>query len=334
MVIRFVPETAKRNLRFLSRLLFFFMAALTLVACQSADDADVSDTETVEESTSETEIVEDDAADDDEMSAGDSMADDDEMSGDDDMMDDEMSDDDDMMDDDEMSDDGSMMDDGEMDSGMMGLGRNNDSAVLVEESLMDLPGEPLAWVGYEFSSTGDSVTSILPDAPGFVYVAEGTHTLTVDGNETTLDTDEAAFTAADVEYDIEGEGLIWDIRLTHPDAEPSDGIEGGEEVFASDQLEGLPDESAQVHFVRVVLASGEETSVHTHPGPEFIYVTDGEIIYENELVDPKTMQPGDSHSMPAQTAVQKRNPDEDTAVFLSWFLLDPEMPFSTDTSFD
>jgi quercetin dioxygenase-like cupin family protein len=79
---------------------------------------------------------------------------------------------------------------------------------------------------------------------------------------------------------------------------------------------------------------GGRTTVHTHPGPEFIYMTRGRIEYENALVGTRRLGPGGAEAIPPGTPVQKRNPYEREAVFLSWFLVDPDKPFAPEAEFE
>jgi quercetin dioxygenase-like cupin family protein len=78
---------------------------------------------------------------------------------------------------------------------------------------------------------------------------------------------------------------------------------------------------------------GGLTTVHTHPGTEFIYMTEGRIDYENALVGVKRLGPGGAEAIPPDTPVQKRNPYRREAVFLSWFLVDPGEPFAPEAEF-
>jgi quercetin dioxygenase-like cupin family protein len=50
-------------------------------------------------------------------------------------------------------------------------------------------------------------------------------------------------------------------------------------VFASVPLEGIPEPPVTISFIRVELPPGSQTSIHTHPGSEFIYETEGDIDY-------------------------------------------------------
>lgn len=104
-------------------------------------------------------------------------------------------------------------------------------------------------------------------------------------------------------------------------------------LFQSEVLEGVP-KTATLQFIEVRLPPGSETSVHTHPGPEFIYGTTGRFDYENAIEGARRFGPGDTAGIPPDTAVQKRNTSGGEAVFLSWFLVDPAAPFAPGARFD
>ena len=104
-------------------------------------------------------------------------------------------------------------------------------------------------------------------------------------------------------------------------------------LFQSDVLRGVP-RRATLQFIEVRLPPGSETSVHTHPGPEFIVGTMGRFDYENAIEGARSFGPGDTAGIPPGTPVQKRNRSGEEAVFLSWFLVDPERPFAPGATFE
>ena len=213
------------------------------------------------------------------------------------------------------------------------LGGDAQTTTLAEQQLDTLPEEPLAWVGFDLSGIEGEINITSP-APGFLYANEGSHTVTVDGEEMTLDMNEATFVPEGAEVSLmSGQGL-WHIVLTDPEADAPDALADAEVIFSSGELEGIPEPPVQLSFVLVELPMGSHTSVHTHPGPEYIYVTQGEIEYQNAIIGTQMMAAGDDHALPANTAVQKRNPMGDTAVFLSWFVVDPDQPFASEASFE
>jgi hypothetical protein len=134
---------------------------------------------------------------------------------------------------------------------------------------------------------------------------------------------------------LESGAGLWHIVLADPEAELPEELEGAEVAFSSGELAGLPDGPAALRFLLVDLPMMDSaTTVHSHPGPEYIYVSEGEIEYETGLADTEMLTVGDDRALPADTAVQKRNPTGEPAAFLSWFVVDPEAPFAPETSFD
>ncbi len=89
-----------------------------------------------------------------------------------------------------------------------------------------------------------------------------------------------------------------------------------------------------LQFVDVVLPpNGGQTSIHTHPGPETIYVRAGPFEYQNALHGTETVQVGNVRSLPPGTPVQKRNPGSQEAAFLTLFVVDPNQPLAPEASF-
>ena len=62
------------------------------------------------------------------------------------------------------------------------------------------------------------------------------------------------------------------------------------------------------------------------PVPSSSTSSPGEIDYQNAMIGTKRLGPGGAEAIPPETAVQKRNPFSEPAVFLSWFLVDPDRP--------
>ena len=131
---------------------------------------------------------------------------------------------------------------------------------------------------------------------------------------------------------IDGASVFWEVLLTAPGtvAPPSSG--DTRLVFESGPLLDIPD-GPLATFVLVRVPPGGQTSVHTHPGPELIYQLLGTIDYENALIGVRQMGPGGVEGIPPDTAVQKRNPFDEVAEFLSWFLVDTARPFATAARF-
>lgn len=234
---------------------------------------------------------------------------------------------------DAMGDDmGDGMDDG-MD-GMDGMAMDDRADIMVAAEAMveSLPPEPLGWVGYRVAHREGARARAW--GPAFVFADDEPHTLELDGAEVVLEPGEAAFVEDGVEHTpIEGDH--WAFLLTDPDADPPPGLDDATRKMTSGPLEGLPDESAQVRFLLVDLPPEDgQTAVHSHPGPEYIYVAQGQIEYETGLTETTELTVGDDAPLPGGTAVQKRNVHSETARFWSWFVVDPDEPFSSDATFD
>jgi glucose/arabinose dehydrogenase/plastocyanin/quercetin dioxygenase-like cupin family protein len=220
-----------------------------------------------------------------------------------------------------------------MNGGMAAMGGNAQTDVLAEVRVNSLPDGPLSWMAHEVTlAPGQTITH--RHELGFIYLPEDvptetrTHTVRLQGREITLQRGEAVFTGQNVEHTHVGPGVFWDIRLARPNAGPPAGMQNARRIFASPPLEGLPQAPVQVRFIDVELPPGGQTSIHTHPGPEYIFVTRGSIVYENAIEGTIRMGPGEGHGLPANTPVQKRNPSGQAASFLSWFIVDPNQPFA------
>ena len=168
-----------------------------------------------------------------------------------------------------------------------------------------------------------------------VYAHEGDHVLTTSDGESALGEGEGSAVGAGVGHTHAaaegGPSVFWDVLLAEPGADLP-GSADAEQVFQSEPLEGIPDDP-MVQFIKVTLPAGAETSVHTHPGPEFIFGTEGRFDYQNAIEGTREFGPGDQAGIPPDTAVQKRNPEGDDAVFLSWFVVDPDEPFAPPAEF-
>lgn len=215
--------------------------------------------------------------------------------------------------------------DGEMGTMDDGLGGDAESEVLAEAELPSAPDQPLAWSAFVVNDVEHE------HGPAFVHAQEAT-TVTVADEEHRLERGEAIFVPPSSAH-THGTGEAWDVVLAAPDADAPPGAT--EEVFRSDVLEGVPQHGVLLRAIHVQLPPGGQTSVHTHPGSEFIYVTQGAFIYESGLTAEQRTEEGDGHTLPADTPVQKRNPEgEQPAAFLSWFAVDPEEPFAPEASFN
>ena len=212
-----------------------------------------------------------------------------------------------------------------MNGGEQGLGGTARTVLLGEATVDELPDGPLAWSGFPVSDAAHEHSA------GFVHAREAT-TVTIDGRQQELEQGDAVFLPDGARHE-HGAGLAWDVLLADPQVAPPPGVTEPA-VFRSEPLEGLPDGSAQLQTLLVELQPGGSTSVHTHPGPEYIYVTRGPFVYENAVIGAVEAAEGDDHTLPAGPAVQKRKEDRDsTAAFLSWFVVDPDAPFAPPASF-
>ena len=215
------------------------------------------------------------------------------------------------------------------------LGGNASTLVLAEAEAVNVPAGDLSWVADEIRmEQGQSIEHA--HSFSFVWAAQGDHSVEIDNETRNLAPGEGHAIAADrthLHRAGDEAAVFWEIRLAQPDAAPPPGVTDVRRVFTSEVLEGVPDQP-RASFVEVVVPpNGGETSVHTHPGPELIYQLSGEIIYENALIGERRLGPGGLEGIPPDTPVQKRNPTDEDAVFLSWFLLDPGQPFASAAFF-
>ena len=212
------------------------------------------------------------------------------------------------------------------------LGGDAKVATLARARLAERPAGPIAWVGDEVALARGRAPVHRHEA-AFVYARRGTSGLERRGKSVRLKAGQAAFVPARAPHRHLGAGggaTLWEVRLAAPDSPPSP---GGRRVFASDPLRGIPARPL-ASFLEVELpARGGMTTVHTHPGPEFIYQLEGRIDYQNALIGTKRLGPGGAEAIPPDTAVQKRNPFPADARFLSWFLVDPDQPFAPAAEF-
>lgn len=217
------------------------------------------------------------------------------------------------------------------DAGALGGGARVET--LAGTTVAARPSGALAWIAEEIRPpAGDGLTHRHELA--FVYARRGSHLLHAAGRERTLAAGQGASVGAGALH-RHGAGddgaVLWEFRLAPPAAAPVRGAT--RRVFESEPLRGIPT-PAEASFLAVTLAPrGGRTTVHTHPGPELIYQLSGRIDYQNALIGTKRIGPGALEGIPPGTAVQKRNPYKEPAVFLSWFLVDPDRPFAPKASF-
>jgi quercetin dioxygenase-like cupin family protein len=207
------------------------------------------------------------------------------------------------------------------------LGGSASTETIARLRLRDTPGGPLVWTAHEVRLMPGQMIEH-EHQPAFVYARSGQPSL--EGGA------DGAAVEAGVRHRHEAgdaEAVYWEIRLARSGAPPPPGVRDARPVFESDPLEGIP-APAEASLIEVrVPPRGGSTTVHTHPGPEFIHQLSGRIDYQNEIVGTKLLGPGDAEGIPPGTAVQKRNPYLEPATFLSLFLVDPDRPFAPGASF-
>lgn len=212
------------------------------------------------------------------------------------------------------------------------LGGSATTETLARARLERCPPGQLAWVADEIRlSPGDAIEH--EHEPAFVYGRRGVHTLR-GATDTPVEEGRAAAVAAGARHSheaVDEEAAFWEIRLAPPPA-PA-GAPRARRVFQSAPLEGIPARPEARLIEVTVPPRGGRTTVHTHPGPEFIYELSGRIDYQNAIVGTKLLGPGGAEGIPPNTAVQKRNPYAKPATFLSLFLVDPDLPFAPKAAF-
>jgi quercetin dioxygenase-like cupin family protein len=244
-------------------------------------------------------------------------------------------------------------------AGVGALGGSAETETLARMRIAEVQTGELVWTAHEIRlEPGQAIEH--RHEPAFVYGRRGEHSLSEApdgplgrgerpsrnrGQRVPLDRREraplaegrgAALPAEALHTHAAGDNsaVLWEIRLARPGAPPPLGTQGARRVFESAPLEGIPS-PAQASMIEVTVPPrGGRTTVHTHPGPEFIYQLSGRIDYQNAIIGTRRLGPGGAEGIPPNTAVQKRNPYADPASFLSLFLVDPERPFAPKATFD
>jgi quercetin dioxygenase-like cupin family protein len=231
---------------------------------------------------------------------------------------------------------------GDRGAGMGALGGSAGTETLARMRIAEAPFGELVWKAHEIRlAPGEAIEH--EHEPAFVYGRRGEHSLSAAaerpldrGEQAPLAEGRGAAIPADVRHThaAGNDGAVfWEIRLARPGAPPPPGAQGARRVFESAPLEGIPS-PAQASLIEVTVPPrGGRTTVHTHPGPEFIYQLSGRIDYQNAIIGTKRLGPGGAEGIPPNTAVQKRNPYARPASFLSLFLVDPERPFAPRAAF-
>ena len=215
------------------------------------------------------------------------------------------------------------------------LGGNADTVLLAQQVLQDLPAGDLVWAAYETRLEAGEVVSHSHEF-AFVYTKLGRHLFNQGMPSRILEPNQGDVIAANIAHRhgaIDGVSIFWEVLLAAPGSGPPPSSVDSRLVFESGTLQDVPD-APLVTFVLVRVPPGGQTSVHTHPGPEYIYQLSGRIDYENALIGVRRMGRGDVEGIPPNTAVQKRNSFDEEAEFLSWFLVDTAQPFASAARFE
>jgi quercetin dioxygenase-like cupin family protein len=215
------------------------------------------------------------------------------------------------------------------------LGGSASTQVLARTMLTERPPGELAWVAHE-TRLEPRETIAHRHELSFVYARRGSHSLRSGGRQASLPQGAGAVVDAGARHlhEARGDGsTFWEIRLAARGSPAPPRAGPSRRVFESEPLEGIPS-PAEASFIEVrVPPRGGRTTVHTHPGPEFIYQLSGRIDYQNAIIGTRRLGPGGAEGIPPDTAVQKRNPFARPATFLSFFLVDPDRPFAPKASF-
>jgi quercetin dioxygenase-like cupin family protein len=212
------------------------------------------------------------------------------------------------------------------------LGGDAKVVTLGRGQLAERPPGRRAWVADELELAGGRALEHR-HAPAFVYVRSGTAVIGRPADSARLEQGQGAFVPGGMSHRhaaASGATTIWEIRLATPGAAPPS---GSRRVFESEPLRGIPAMPLASFLEVTVPARGGRTTVHTHPGPEFIYQVEGRIEYQNAVIGTRKLGPGGAEGIPPDTAVQKRNPFAADARFLSWFLVDADRPFAPPAGF-
>jgi quercetin dioxygenase-like cupin family protein len=215
------------------------------------------------------------------------------------------------------------------------LGGSASVETLARADLERRPAEGAAWSAFRVRlAPGERLRHT--HALSTVWAEEGGHVLRVGGERSVLGENRGSIVQGEVEHvheaPADGPSVFWDVLLDAPDGDLPEAPDA-EVVFRTGPLEDIPPR-ASVSFLDVTLPpQGGRTTVHTHPGPETIFVLDGPFEYQNALEGSSEIDRGAERSIPPGTAVQKRNPGPRPARFLSWFVVDPRREFAPPARF-
>ncbi len=215
------------------------------------------------------------------------------------------------------------------------LGGSARTTGLASHRLDGPPAGEVAWIGHGVE-LGRGETLEHSHELAFVYAVERSQQVQVGSELRRLDESEGLVVPAGETHRHEGRdgpSLFLETRLASPGSAYPAGTKNETRLFESTPLGELPPNPLAV-FVHVLVPPGGQTSVHTHPGPEFITQIAGRIVYQNGLIGAIEMDVADFEAIPAGVTVQKRNPFEEDAEFLSWFVVDADEPFASPARFD
>ena len=215
------------------------------------------------------------------------------------------------------------------------LGGNADTVLLAQQVLQDLSAGDLVWAAYETRLKAGAVVRHSHEF-AFVYAISGRLLFNQGMPSRTLQPNQGDVITANVAHRhgaIDGDSIYWEVILAAPGSGPPPTSVDSRLIFESGTLQDIPG-APLATSVLVRVPPGGQTSVHTHPGPELIYQLEGRIDYENALIGVRRMEPGGVEGIPPNTPVQKRNPYDEEAAFLSWFLVDTSQPFASAARFE
>ena len=224
---------------------------------------------------------------------------------------------------------------GELGMGADALGSRS-TTVGLAQGLLDTSGASVIWSAFELALAQDDLVEGV-GASGFLYVVEGTVAAVVGETEGALGPQEGLLVNAGTPFSVRavgGAAVVWDIRLQTPMVVgPPDYAPDAVAAWRSEPLQDVPLLPLAV-MALVTVPPGGQTTVHTHPGPEFIVVVAGQIDYQNAFKEVPAAGVGTTETIGARVAVQKRNRFDVDGVFLSLFLLDAGQPFASAARFD
>ena len=80
---------------------------------------------------------------------------------------------------------------------------------------------------------------------------------------------------------------------------------------------------------RAEFQPGAAAPKHTHPGEEFAYVLEGELVLEVEGKPPMKLKAGDSFFLPAGQVHSAKNPGKTATAVLSTYIIEKGKPLAT-----